>query len=86
MAFKMNGWSAFTKQTMQGKPTPPTGDEGSDAWRNNFLKQHNVTSSEVNAAINEIGGGEDDVDFDDWKALVKKISENKKGKEETTAK
>ena len=84
MAFKMNGWSAFTKPD-----TPTTNDEGSDAWRAKFLKQHGVTNDEVNAEIEEIGGGEeDDVDFNDWKALVKKISKMKSSeleKKKTTA-
>ena len=78
MGFKMSGWSAFTKQTMQGKPTPTTSNEGSDAWRNEFLKKHGVTNNEVNTEIEKIGYGEDDVDFDDWKRVVLSLSKNKK--------
>ena len=90
MAFKMSGWSAGrglpktkgikTNGTKDKKvpaiPTKP--EEGSDAWRANFLKRHGVTSDEVNAEIDRIGEGEDDVDFDDWKGVVFDLSKNPK--------
>tara|TARA_R100000234_G_scaffold50495_1_gene30253 strand:- start:33 stop:344 length:312 start_codon:yes stop_codon:yes gene_type:complete len=74
MAFKMNGWSAFTKTN--GESTTPD-NIGSDAWRAKFLKEHGVTNSEVNKEMKKIDEEEDDVDFDDWKALVMKIKKMK---------
>jgi hypothetical protein len=70
--FKMNG-----KQDKK-VPAIPTKEEGSDAWRANFLKRHKVTNDQVNNEIYKIGGGEDDVDFDDWKRVVLSLSKNKK--------
>jgi hypothetical protein len=84
MAFKMSGFSAFTKQTMQGKPTDDSTTVGGDEWRKDFLKKHNVTNSQVNAEIARIGGGEDDIDFEDWKKTV--INLSKKNTEGITTK
>ena len=75
------GKSPFEKNGTKDKKVPaiPTKpEEGSDAWRANFLKRHGVTSDEVNAEIDRIGEGEDDVDFDDWKGVVFDLSKNPK--------
>jgi hypothetical protein len=71
--FKMNGTQ---DKKVPAIPTKP--EEGSDAWRTNFLKRHKVTNDQVNNEIYKIGGGEDDVDFDDWKRVVLSLSKNKK--------
>ena len=72
--------SPMKKNGKQDKKVPaiPTKEEGSDAWRANFLKRHKVTNDQVNNEIYKIGGGEDDVDFDDWKRVVLSLSKNKK--------
>ena len=74
------GKNPFKKNGTKNKKVPaiPTKEEGSDAWRANFLKRHKVTSDQVNDEIYKIGGGEDDVDFDDWKRVVLSLSKNKK--------
>ena len=74
------GKNPFKKNGTQDKKVPaiPTKEEGSDAWRANFLKRHKVTNDQVNNEIYKIGGGEDDVDFDDWKRVVLSLSKNKK--------
>ena len=76
--FKMNG-----KQDKKVPAIPTKPKEGSDAWRDNFLKRHGVTNDEVNDEIYRISvesgvPGEDDVDFDDWKNVVFDLSKNTK--------
>ena len=84
MAFKMKGFSPFTKNGDNKKviPTNPTHPEGGDKCIADFLKNHNVTSDQVNTEIYRIAEqsgvpGEDDVDLADWKGVVKSLSKKK---------
>ena len=84
MGFKMGGWSAFTKQTMQGEPTG--NDEAVNA--NNIKKLSNSSGLSVNV-INQIikdesnrSGEMDDFNMSDVRSLVKRYAENTENADE----
>tara|TARA_R110002020_G_scaffold396174_1_gene606166 strand:+ start:1509 stop:1766 length:258 start_codon:yes stop_codon:yes gene_type:complete len=83
MGFKMGGWSAFTKQTMQGEPTG--NDEAVNA--NNIKKLSNSSGLSVNV-INQIikdesnRSQEDDFSMSDVKSLVKQYAKNTENADE----
>ena len=85
MGFKMGGWSAFTKQTMQGKPSGPD-DEAVNAT--NIKKLSSSSGLSVNV-INQIikdesdrSGEMDDFNMSDVRDLVKQYAENTENADE----
>ena len=93
MGFKMGGWSAFTKQTMQGKASVPTDVENVMAREDeavnstNIKKLSNSSGLSVNV-INQIIKGEsnrsqeDDYNMSDVKRLVDKYAKNTENADE----
>ena len=84
MGFKMGGWSAFTKQTMQGKLTG--NDEAVNA--SNIKKLSNSSGLSVNV-INQIikdesnrSGEMDDFNMSDVKHLVDQYAKNTENADE----
>ena len=93
MGFKMGGWSAFTKQTMQGKASVPTDVENVMAREDeavnstNIKKLSNSSGLSVNI-INQIikdesdRSQEDDFNMSDVRSLVKQYAENTENADE----
>lgn len=93
MGFKMGGWSAFTKQTMQGKASVPTDVENVMAREDeavnstNIKKLSNSSGLSVNV-INQIIKGEsnrsqeDDFNMSDVKRLVDQYAKNTENADE----
>ena len=93
MGFKMGGWSAFTKQTMQGKASVPTDVENVMAREEeavnstNIKKLSNSSGLSVNV-INQIIKGEsnrsqeDDFNMSDVKRLVDQYAKNTENADE----
>ena len=93
MGFKMGGWSAFTKQTMQGKASVPTDVENVLAREDeavnstNIKKLSNSSGLSVNV-INQIIKGEsnrsqeDDFNMSDVKRLVDQYAKNTENADE----
>ena len=93
MGFKMGGWSAFTKQTMQGKASVPTDVENVMAREDeavnstNIKKLSNSSGLSVNI-INQIIKGEsnrsqeDDFNMSDVKRLVDQYAKNTENADE----
>ena len=86
MGFKMGGWSAFTKQTMQGEPSGPTDNEAVNAT--NIKKLSNSSGLSVNV-INQIIKGEsdrsgemDDFGMSDVRSLVEQYTKNTENADE----
>ena len=94
MGFKMGGWSAFTKQTMQGKASVPTDVENVMAREDeavnstNIKKLSNSSGLSVNV-INQIIKGEsdrsgemDDFGMSDVRSLVEQYAKNTENADE----
>ena len=93
MGFKMGGWSAFTKQNMQGKASVPTDVENVMAREDeavnstNIKKLSNSSGLSVNV-INQIIKGEsnrsqeDDFNMSDVKRLVDQYAKNTENADE----
>ena len=93
MGFKMGGWSAFTKQTMQGNAGVPTDVENVMAREDeavnstNIKKLSNSSGLSVNV-INQIIKGEsnrsqeDDFNMSDVKRLVDQYAKNTENADE----
>ena len=93
MGFKMGGWSAFTKQTMQGKASVPTDVENVMAREDeavnstNIKKLSNSSGLSVNV-INQFIKGEsnrsqeDDFNMSDVKRLVDQYAKNTENADE----
>ena len=93
MGFKMGGWSAFTKQTIQGKASVPTDVENVMAREDeavnstNIKKLSNSSGLSVNV-INQIIKGEsnrsqeDDFNMSDVKRLVDQYAKNTENADE----
>ena len=93
MGFKMGGWSAFTKQTMQGKASVSTDVENVMAREDeavnstNIKKLSNSSGLSVNV-INQIIKGEsnrsqeDDFNMSDVKRLVDQYAKNTENADE----
>ena len=93
MGFKMGGWSAFTKQTMQGKASVPTDVENVMAREDeavnstNIKKLSNSSGLSVNI-INQIikdesdRSQEDDFNMSDVKRLVDQYAKNTENADE----
>ena len=93
MGFKMGGWSAFTKQTMQGKASVPTDVENVMAREDeavnstNIKKLSNSSGLSVNI-INQIikdesdRSQEDDFNMSYVRSLLKQYAENTENADE----
>ena len=93
MGFKMGGWSAFTKQTIQGKASVPTDVDNVMAREDeavnstNIKKLSNSSGLSVNV-INQIIKGEsnrsqeDDFNMSDVKRLVDQYAKNTENADE----
>ena len=93
MGFKMGGWSAFTKQTMQGKASVPTDVENVMAREDEAVNSTNIKTLSNSSGlsvnvINQIIKGEsnrsqeDDFNMSDVKRLVDQYAKNTENADE----